>query len=171
MSPSKGLSTKRTLPSSFTSFPVGCHRKSSATVACEARDGVGLSGFPAAPYSFSISSQRASLSCRSWLGRLRLRAGAGVLGMHRELDSEMVSEDRPDSNDYATGLTLTQWAHGNFLSHLILRVWQRWQARTRTGLAAENASAEAGASACGVGAVEDAMGSGYLVVAVSNECR
>lgn len=33
-------------------------------------------------YSFKSSSHRARRSCRSWLGRRRFRAGAGVLGVH-----------------------------------------------------------------------------------------
>lgn len=84
-----------TLPSSITSFPKGFQ------VSSWFGDPVddGAAGFAVA-YSDSNSSHRASLCCRSWFGRLLLRAGAGVLGVQATL-------------------ALMQLEHGVLRSHLI----------------------------------------------------
>lgn len=54
--------------------------------AVEGTEGEGLGevlgGEPPVAYCFKSSSHRARRSWRSWLGRRRLRAGAGVLGVH-----------------------------------------------------------------------------------------
>lgn len=56
-------------------------------------------------------------------------------------------------------LTLIQLAHGKFLSHLILRVWHRTQARMRGGLLGTAEAVEAGTEAweLGVDAGADAI--------------
>lgn len=112
--------------------------------------GVACSGFSAA-YSFRSSSHRANLSCRSWLGRRRLRAGAGVLGVHLTfaLGGCQQAQHPPTRPRH---LTLIQLAQGKTLSHLIFRCWQRTQARMRWGLLGANGAFR------GLGVVdEDAM--------------
>lgn len=42
----------------------------------------GVVSLPVVAYCFSRASHLASLSCKSWFGLLRLRAGAGVEGVH-----------------------------------------------------------------------------------------
>jgi len=65
----------------------------------------------AVAYCFNRASHLANLSCKSWFGLLLLRAGAGVEGVH-------------------VTFALMQLEQGVFRSHLILRCWQRTQART-----------------------------------------
>lgn len=61
-------------------------------------------------YCLSSSSHRARRSWRSWLGRRRFLAGAGVLGTQ-------------------VTFAFIQLEQGELRSHLILRCWQRTQAR------------------------------------------
>lgn len=65
-------------------------------------------------YCLRSSSHLARRSWRSWFGRLLLRGGAGVLGVHGTL-------------------AFLQLEHGIFLSHFILRCWHSTQARMRVG--------------------------------------
>lgn len=78
---------KRTPPSSSKSFPAGFHfcvgSSSSVTRSGFGDGGLaggGEGGFAVA-YSFNSSSHLARRSWRSWFGRRRFRAGAGVLGV------------------------------------------------------------------------------------------
>lgn len=122
-----------------------CEGCAAVTAGVHARgsDGVEPDDGTFAPEAYSLrsSSHLASRSWRSWLGRLRFRAGAGWLGMHWAL---ALGGGRCDSASYSwategteggPGLTLTQLEHGEFLSHLILRCWQSTQARMRGAFA------------------------------------
>src|SRR4051794_33927914 len=102
---------KWTLPSSTTTLPLGCHFMYGSSrcaggslmpddLDCELCDaggsataaptlggalavglGAGAPSLDVCAYCLSSSSHLASRSCRSWLGRRRFLAGAGVLGM------------------------------------------------------------------------------------------
>jgi hypothetical protein len=113
----------RTPPSSVTTVPAGNHladelplprveagvpaEKPFDELACA----TGVAGAEPVAYCLRSSSQRASRSWRSWLGRRRLRAGAGVLGVH-------------------VTPALRQLEQGVLRSHFILRCWHSTQART-----------------------------------------
>lgn len=83
-------------------------------------------------YSCSNSSHRAKRCCKSWLGLLLFRAGAGVLGVQvtPAYDGNNVSLLHTCSLQLhcLESLTLIQFEHGLFLSHLILRCWHRTHA-------------------------------------------
>lgn len=97
---------KRTPLSSLTSFPSDFQGSPEFGVSPEVLGGLAVA------YSCKSSSQRARRCCKSWLGLLLFLAGAGVLGVQ-------------------VTPAFMQLEQGLFRSHLILRCWQRTQARTR----------------------------------------